>query len=106
MGLFWDLINEQVARAEDRKREEAQRAKQAAEEEAKWKLRNSASQLTDEEKKLSEQSSGDSELNKQIFAKACEITKKLDIVLKKLDDMEERLKDVENTTNCILRDMD
>lgn len=106
MGLFWDLITEQVARAEDRKREEAQRAKQAAEEEAKLKLLHGASQLTDEEKKLSERSSGDSELAKQIFAKACEITKKIDIVLGKLDAMEARLKDVEDTVYSIRRDMD
>jgi ferric-dicitrate binding protein FerR (iron transport regulator) len=106
MGLFWDLISEQVARAEDRKREEAQRAKQAAEEEAKWKLRNSASQLTDEEKKLSEQSSGDSELNKQIFAKACEITKKLDIILGTLDSMNARLKEVEDSVAYIYNKVD
>lgn len=106
MGLFWDLINEQVARVEDRKREEAQRAKKAAEEEAKLKLLHGASQLTEEEKKLSEQSTSDSELTKQIFAKVCEISKKFDIALKKLDDMETRLKDVQDTVDCIRRDMD
>lgn len=106
MGLFWDLINEQVARVEDKKREDAQRAKKAAEEEAKLKLLHSASQLTDEEKKLSEQSTGDSELSKQIFAKACEITKKLDIVMKKLDDMEVRLKDVQDGVNYVYNKMD
>lgn len=106
MGLFWDLVNEQVARAEDRKREAAQQAKKAAEEAAKLKLLHGASQLTDEEKKLSEQSTDDSELAKQIFAKACEITKKLDIVLGKLDAMEARLKDIDDSVAYIYNKVD